>query len=172
MNKHHGLGTILVITLAIDFSGKAQAAPAKDPLMDSIGICSTMTDDLARLACFDRLAASRSEATRADSDCIEVQSAPSVASNTNTVDAFGLEAAEETRRSYSLKSIDARVTSLQPALRGQTAVELDNGQLWLLLDGPDPLLGDKSVVRIKRAAFGSFLMITNTGQTHRVHRIR
>jgi hypothetical protein len=50
-------------------------------------------------------------------------------------------------------------------------VYLEGGQLWEL-DDADPLLGAGDSVTIRRAAFGSYLMTTRDGRTHRTHRLK
>jgi hypothetical protein len=83
---------------------------------------------------------------------------------------FGLYAAEHPTV-YTTTALTATVIALGVAPNGRPTITLDGGQLWEL-DNSDPLLSKGDSVTIKRATFGSFLLTTSTGRSHRVHRLQ
>jgi hypothetical protein len=87
------------------------------------------------------------------------------------VESFGLYATEHPRAPRPAASLTARVVGLGVSANGRPTVELEGGQLWEL-DGSDPVLANGDAVTITRAAFGSFLLRTDKGRTHRVRRLR
>jgi hypothetical protein len=50
-------------------------------------------------------------------------------------------------------------------------VVLDNGQTWAFIE-PEPRLRPGDTVTIKRASFGSFLMLTPSRRSYRVERLK
>jgi hypothetical protein len=68
-------------------------------------------------------------------------------------------------------SITAKVAGISYEPNGRETISLDQGALWQL-DGSDALLANGDSVTIKRATFGSYVLITPSGRTHRVRRLR
>jgi hypothetical protein len=155
-------------TGAQEASAPAPASPLK--------ACASICDPDERLVCYDRLAAQEPPAqapsaagapgasghTRAEA----VPAAP----RASPKESFGLYAVEHPAPPPPPKSITARIIGIGTSPDGRSTVELEGGQQWLL-DELDPLLGNVDSVTIERAAFGSFLLTTSKGRTHRVHRL-
>ncbi len=68
-------------------------------------------------------------------------------------------------------SIHARLQGVDANLYGDTIVQLDNGQAWKVEEPDAPLWRGESVT-IRRAALGSFLMLTSDRHSYRVERLR
>ena len=68
-------------------------------------------------------------------------------------------------------SITGKVIGITYDPYGRETITLEGGPLWQL-DGSDALLASGDSVTIKRAAFGSYVMTTSTGRSHRVRRLR
>ena len=68
------------------------------------------------------------------------------------------------------KSIKAMVTRVGGGGAGAFTVTLDNGQLWSL--EPDASLHEGDAVTIRRAALGSFLLVTPERRSYRARRLR
>jgi predicted methyltransferase len=85
-------------------------------------------------------------------------------------ESFGLYTAEHPTV-YTATTATGTVIALGVAPNGRPTITLDGGQLWEL-DNADPLLNKGDTVTIKRATFGSFLLTTSTGRSHRVHRLQ
>jgi hypothetical protein len=84
---------------------------------------------------------------------------------------FGLYSAEHPAAPKPATSLSATIVALGASANGRTTVTLDGGQLWEL-DVADALLAKGDSVTIKRATFGSFLMTTPSGRSHRVRRMQ
>jgi hypothetical protein len=125
---------------------------ADDDLAQRIAACTREQDDARRLACFDRAAAPKVDATQTfgvhgselarnrDDDQPEAESAP--------------------------KRISATVTGIEKRARGELVVTLDNGQVWAQkeIGAYFPLkVGDP--VAILAGTLGSFRLIAGNRAT-------
>lgn len=96
---------------------------------------------------------------------------PPAAAPPARADTFGLYAAEHPTAPRGAESISATVVAFGASATGRQTLTLDGGGLWEL-EERDPLLAIGASVTIQRAAFGSFLLTTPNGRTHRVRRLR
>jgi hypothetical protein len=166
---------LLLMTMA------AAAAPSPEELARCVAIPAAD----ARLACYDALAhrvvdraptaASSKPAPPAaqSAPAAAVQSAPAPAADVagvNDAKDFGLTPAQRHVAESGPPSITAHITQLTPA-KDLTLMALDNDQRWAVEDN-DGRLSVGDAVRIKRAAMGSFLMITASNHTYRVRRTK
>jgi D-lyxose ketol-isomerase len=135
--------------------------------------CRMLTDDAARLACFDREAA-----TLAGTATTPPQ--PTSAPALNPKEEFGLpehalvqkEIAAGTRPS-AVNTIEARVAQLSRTADGRSLVTLDNQQVWRQLTvDKDLLLKPGETVTISRGVLGSFWLETKQGRGTKVTRVR
>ncbi len=147
-------------------------AYAAQPLSGLLA-CRMLTDDAARLACFDREAA-----TLAGSATTPPQ--PTVAPALNAKQQFGLpehavvqkEIAAGTRPS-AVNTIEARIAQLSQTSDGRSVVTLDNQQVWRQLTvDRDLLLKPGETVTISRGVLGSFWLETKQGRGTKVTRVR
>jgi hypothetical protein len=133
------------------------ATPAS---LDAVLACRKLTDDAERLRCYDTVA---------------LVPAQPVATKTPE-QTFGLSATavlQDTTNEPELPELQATITKVSTAADGQVTLVLDNGQVWRKVAGSsETRLREGSSVRIRRAALGSFLMVSTTGQTLRVSRVR
>ena len=161
--------------------------PPTSPPATPLQQCAALCDLTERLVCYDRLAAQErtppgpaasggsgsAPGGIAPTMPMPPRTAPSPAvAQPSSKESFGLYAAEHPAPPAHAKSLSARVVSLGAGPDGRSTVELEGGQTWLLVDEQDPLLAKGDSVTIERAAFGSFLMRTKKGRTHRVVRMR
>ena len=84
---------------------------------------------------------------------------------------FGLTPAQQHTTDLGPKSIAAHISIVSSSQAGQTFVVLDSGQTWTVMDN-DGRLASGDTVTIKRAALGSFLMMTPSNHSYRVRRIK
>jgi hypothetical protein len=125
---------------------------ADDDLAQRIAACTREQDDARRLACFDRAAASKVDATQT----------------------FGVHGSELARNRVddqpeaesAPKRISATVTGIEKRARGELVVTLDNGQVWAQkeIGAFFPLkVGDP--VAILAGTLGSFRLIAGNRAT-------
>ena len=136
--------------VALAWSVVAATAMGADTLAD----CRAITDDDARLACYDALPGPAEPATTA-----LAAAAPAAGSAPSAVEMFGRES-ETLRRAAGaqLEEITATVVDVQSVYGGKVVVQLDNGQVWTQVDTTPIDLRSGEAVRIRRAALGSFLL--------------
>ena len=92
--------------------------------------------------------------------------------NPNTEDNFGLNRRQiEPRAAEGPASIKSAVSQMTEDRRHNITVVLDNGQTWAFIE-PEPRLRPGDTVTIKRASFGSFLMLTPSRRSYRVERLK
>lgn len=84
---------------------------------------------------------------------------------------FGLTVVQPDTADLGPKSIAAHISIVSSDQLGRTLVVLDNGETWTVADN-DGRLSSGDAVTIKRAALGSFLMLTHSNHSYRVRRIK
>ncbi len=147
-----------------------------------------MADDAKRLACYDQFAAALAAETPPDAPEVAAASpiaspAPGPASagpgSPTPEELFGRDAvaAERLVRESAgierLEEIHRRVVAARVNPAGKLVITLDNGQVWEQIDSPMPRITAGTEVRIRSAAFGSYLLGTeNTPRGVRVRRLR
>ncbi|MFQ6371889.1 hypothetical protein [Shewanella sp. YIC-542] len=136
--------------------------------------CAAISDDAARLACYDTLAGGGLAATPVATPAPAVPAMPSqamqpqAAPQPSPTDKFGI---KQQVVEPELDTIKAQVTHVGKTARGSLIVTLDNGQTWQQIGAESYRLKAKQSVVIKRAAFDSFLLsVDGMNRTIRVKR--
>jgi hypothetical protein len=152
----------------------AVAAPSNNDMAR----CAAMSAPDSRLACYDALAhrpvdrAPSAAATASPAPAAAAAQAPaSAAAAAEDPKNFGLTPAQQHTVDLGPQSIAAHISILSTDQLGRTFVVLDSGQTWTVLDN-DGRLASGEAVTIKRAALGSFLMMTPSNHSYRVRRIK
>lgn len=172
MKKPDGVRGFLY-ALAFANSSLAAVASAQCPqdIAAQLKACASIAAATESLACFkqlaERAAPSQIAASAAPVGAVAPsQPSPAVAPK----ESFGLHAAEHPAPPKKEPSHTAKIVGLSTTNSGRPTVMLEDGELWQL-DAPDPLLVEGNSVTITRGVFGSFLLTTPTGRTHRVQRL-
>ena len=156
------------------------ALPAAAAQLDTHDLlrCHAIAASEQKLACYEALAlAAQSEATTAAEPARQLKSPPSAptvasAANPNTEDNFGLNRRQiEPRAAEGPAAIKSAVSQMTEDRVHNITVVLDNGQTWAFIE-PEPRLRPGDTVTIKRASFGSFLMLTPSRRSYRVERLK
>ena len=145
--------------------------------------CAAIRAPDTRLSCYDLLAhrpadkvpptvakAAPSPAEPAPS-AAAVQAPATVAAIAADPQNFGLSAVQQHTADLGPKSETAHISIVGSDQTGRTFVVLDSGQTWTVMDS-DGRLNSGDAVTIKRAALGSFLMLTPSNHSYRVHRVK
>jgi hypothetical protein len=173
MNK---LGVVRGFFCALAFANLAIAALASaqcpQDIVAELKACASIGGPNERLACFNQLAERAASAAIAPSDSVGTAASPAAQPSTAVTpkESFGLYAAEHPAPPKTEPSHAAKIVELGMSGRGRPTVTLEGGELWEL-DAADPLIAEGNSVSITRGTFGSFLLTTPTGRTHRVQRI-
>jgi hypothetical protein len=162
------------------------AAVAQSTLAD----CAAISAAAERLACYDRLAgntgasvagpaaatppaaaaAPAAGAVPVPNAAAAPASAAAPAATAKAPASFGLYAAEHPAPPPAAADLSARVTAVGVSESGRMTVALEGGAVWELAEA-DRLLAVGDTVDIRRAALGSFLMVTPSKRMHRVRRL-
>jgi hypothetical protein len=189
----------LAIRLLMPLAGVGATlnSSAQQPTAAPLETCTAMNSPTERLACYDRLtgraAAPAAPVTSVTApapavpDAAVPKQAPPVMVGAATTqpppappaptraaappEAFGLFSAEHPDSLVLQKSLTAKVSDVVTRRDGHQLVVLEGNQLWEL-DGADYLLAKGNSVTIHRAALGSFIMKTPTGQNFHAKRWR
>ncbi len=131
---------------------------------DGLAHCAAIDESAARLACYDALAG-RVPAKAA--------AASPAAPAANDPQDFGLAQVQVRTAPEGPKSIEVHVTQVIDNGVTRPSVVLDNGQTWTFTEAADDAsLRPGDPVTIKRAALGSFLLVTPAKHSYHVHRTR
>lgn len=172
-------------TFAILMFALPGAAAIADPLQDELRVCRGLTDDEARLICYDAAvdrsrnkSAGRSAAapppapapapiaagTAPAAAAATAASAAGTASQIDQEDLFG-KSGDELQRTVeaatgaeSIDSLSATVAKLHKYNYDRVLITLDNGQVWKQVDASSLRLRVGDAVDIERAALGSFML--------------
>jgi hypothetical protein len=167
-----------VTLAALGVAGAATAA-APTVSVSELAHCAAIVAVDQRLACYDTLAVAKMPPPAAPATTIKA-GAPAAAAPTAVTAAaspapaaaggFGM-STHVAPVELSTQAITAHVVAASADRQGNTFVSLDNGQTWTYVDiyGP-PVTG--SVVTIKRAALGSYLITTSDHHTFRAQRTK
>lgn len=161
------LRSVIVAALAGLTTPQALAHATSVPAAQ-LARCAAIAAAAQRLSCYDALAASVLPARAAGASGAAAHSdaaaAPSDASS------FGLPP-PQLALMQGPSSIHARLQGVTSNPYGDTIVQLDNGQAWKVEQSDAPLWSGEAVT-IRRAALGSFLMVTSDRHSYRVERLR
>ena len=186
---------LLAATLAAIPAGIATAATA--PSSDDMARCAAIQAADTRLSCYDALArrpadkvpptvaktapspaappassaASTSPGSAVPAPSAAVQAPATVATIAADPQNFGLSAVQQHTADLGPKSETAHISIVSSDQTGRTFVVLDSGQTWTVMDSDGRLNGGDAVT-IKRAALGSFLMLTPSNHSYRVRRAK
>jgi len=149
-------------------------------LAERIAACARIEAGVARLDCFDSLAAEAGEAAAPPASPAAPAAAPGETADpaepgaASPVAAFGAEQTDAARRAArtprmeaadSLKSIDAAVVRVSRTPRGLARFELNNGQVWEQARDDGKVFrwdeADDWTVRIRRKRLGGYILKVN-----------
>lgn len=138
------------------------AVPA-EALGEELRVCRDLTDDQARLACYDA-AVDRSRKSADPGPEPSTEKTAGSAASLSQEDLFGKtskeieRSVEEATGSEQIDSLSATVTRLRKFGYDKVLITLENGQLWKQIDASSLRLRVGDTVKIERAALGSFIL--------------
>lgn len=172
----------IIMLLAVNL-----VVPVGAASLDEAQRCASQTDDRARLACYDQVFGRPPGASAqplAGTAAAAANPGPSSGHSAEALPAnpeadFGLSAAAkqardpEKAKQYYPDSIAGKVATVGHRPTGELIVTLVNGQVWAQMD-PDTRATVKAgdSVTIKRAALGSYLLVTASNMATRVKRLK
>ena len=125
-----------------------------------LALCRAIAEDAARLTCYDKLPDHPTPGLATAAHL--APSAAAVSPSSETL--FGrdtVQSEELVRRAAGISRLDevtSRVSGVERNPLGKLVLSLDNGQVWVQLDSSTVRIESGEVVRIRRAALGSYLL--------------
>lgn len=175
---------LMMAVLAL-VAGSAQAAPRtqqpRPEIFTNLLQCRAVTDDAARLACFDRQVGAIDAAAQRDE--VVVLDKSELSKTRKTLFGFSFpklpflgggddDADAGKPQEEGVTHIDATIASVRSLGYGKWQIGLDDGALWVTTEAMtarDPKVGQK--IELKRAAMGSFMGKVDGGRAVRMKRI-
>jgi hypothetical protein len=175
----------LLLATAVSFF--AQGAAADESIEDRFAACAAMTDEAARLNCFDRAADDlKPPVVVAEPPAPEPAAAPVPAAApapaaaakapTEPLAMFGMNpelASKQEPEKVELTQISAVVVEITKRTRGERVMTLDNGQVWTEKGAESYFrvkVGDTVV--IKKISMGGYRMVGRGNRASAVRRIK
>lgn len=181
---HDMAGKVMAGTmiLAAMVAGSAQAATKvqqpRPEIFDSLLKCRSVTDDKARLACFDRQSSEMESAAARDEVVVLDKSELKKTRKTLFGFAFpklpflGGANDDDRHEEEGFSHIATKIMSLQKLPYGKWQIGVEDGAQWVTTEavtGRDPKVGQS--IEIRRAAMGSFLGKVDGGRAVRMKRV-
>lgn len=152
--------------------------------LDKLSTCAAMTEDRARLKCYDAEVVRLGLKAPAAANHPDVKPPATVAAAVPKKPAisedFGLQGealrkkkAADASPEVPLDELTARVRSVSERALGELRIELDNGQVWVETEKHMgvPIVAGESII-LKPGRFGSFFLTRQSGPTLRVKRLQ
>jgi hypothetical protein len=171
----HAKAGLAVLAAALAASGAVSAAPPKPSAaqVKALADCVAITEDAARLACYDKTARLLVDAEKSGEvvviDQAQVKEAKrqSFGFNINFGPLF-----ERGGKAEQVNELATTVASATQTADGKWLIRTGEGQVWRQIDSDplyaDPKHGDKVVIR--RGALGSYFLKVNDDRAMRAHR--
>ena len=179
MNRHVLFFTAILTGLPASTAFAQQtASPQRPETFEALVRCRAITDDGARLQCFDQAAAALQQATEAR-EVVVVDRAQVRESRRRLfglplprLPIFGGGGGDEDEDEDEISSIESTVASAHQEGYGRWVVRLEDGSTWVQTD--DNIIAGRprsgQPVRVNRGALGSFMMRVNNQPAVRVRR--
>lgn len=131
-----------------------------------LAFCRGIAEGAARLACYDKLA-DRPVPGPATVVAVAPSSAATSPSSETLFGRDTVESEDMVRRAAGIGRLDEitmRVSGIKKDPLGKLVLSLDNGQVWVQIDSSTSRIRSGDVVRIRRAALGSYLLTGADGK--------
>ena len=174
----HRVGLTLAAALGL-VAAPALAQPPSKPeggprIVQKLVDCRKLTEDSARLACYDKAAASLDQAeAKGDIVVVDREQARKVRRQAFGFSLPSISLFEKGETQEELENVTGEVAVASVSGAGKWTIRLKDGAVWVQIDNNElhrtPKPGNP--VKIRQAAMGSFLMSINNGGAFRVRRV-
>ena len=149
------------------------AAGSRAQVLQSLSDCRKLSDNAARLACYDTAAAGLEQAeAKGDIVVVDREQARKVRSQAFGFTLPSLAMFERGEKQEEIDSTTGKVAAARQNGARKWVVKLEDGAVWTQVDTTellsDPRAGDP--VRIRKASLGSYLMVIGRNRAFRAHR--
>lgn len=169
--------TICAVLAGLAISGPAVAQPksqTRAKLVQDLADCRKITEDTARLACYDRTATSLEQAeAKGDIVVVDRDQARQVRRQAFGFSLPSISLFEKGETQEELQNVTGEVAVASVNGAGRWTIRLTDGATWVQIDNNElhrtPKPGNP--VKVRQAAMGSFMMSINNGGGFRVRRV-
>ena len=169
---------VIAIIAAVIAAAPATAAPRPGPatsgIVSELTGCKTLTDDAARLACYDRAAGRLAEATASGE--VKILDREDIRATRRSLFGFDLPKLPFFKGDDSAKdtpeAIDTVIKSIQAASYGKFVLTMEDGAVW---ESTEPLPRDPKAgakVHLKKGALGNYFMTVGSMRSVRAQRVK
>ena len=144
----------------------------------AIEACTRLTEDGARLACFDREVAAHMARARSAAAVGAPAAASAAATKLTEEQKLGLtpgriQQLERPRNAPPpLQELEARIESLYVDPNGHQVIRLENGQVWRQVETSEFSVHPGDSVKISKGLSGSYFMLFGSHRSARVSRVK
>lgn len=179
MNTASLRGLALILLAAGAFApaaaSAAQASEKRSAIVQKLVDCRKLTDDAARLACYDQAAAAFDQAeAKGDVLVIDRDQAREVRKQAFGFTLPSISLFEKGGTKEEVDQTDGVIASARQDPGGHWVIKLEDGAVWVEVSAGElfrtPKPGMK--VRIKKASLGSFLMVIENQGGFKAHRVQ
>lgn len=168
-----GVAAITLVCAPLAVASGPAPAPARAEVLKALTVCRAIADPTARLDCFDKAAAAIDQA-ESSGEVVVIDRAQAQAARRQAF-GFNLSALSILNRAATRDEVNTLNSTAAEAYRnseGKWVIVLEDGAHWRQIDDADlsrsPHQG--SVIRIRHASLGSFVMNIDGQPYIRVHR--
>jgi hypothetical protein len=167
------VATLAAAPLAAQSPPAGLAAGSRAQVLQSLTDCRKLTDNAARLACYDTAAAGLEQAeAKGDIVVVDREQARKVRRQAFGFTLPSLAMFEKGEKQGEIDSTTGKIAAARQNGARKWVVKLEDGAVWTQVDATelplDPRPGDP--VRIKKASLGSYLMVIGKNGAIRAHR--
>jgi hypothetical protein len=153
----------------------AQAKPeGRAALVQKLSDCRKLTDDPARLACYDQATAALEQAeAKGDIVVVDREQARTVQRQAFGFSLPSLSVFERGEQKEAVDNVSGKIASARPDGSGKWVLKLEDGAVWAQIDVTELSLYPKAgqSVTIRKATLGSFLASVEGRRAFRVRRV-
>jgi hypothetical protein len=177
MNMPRPVLAFCLIAAAAAAGGGAVAQPkgeGRSQMLQELVDCRKLTDDAARLACYDKASASLDQAEqKGDIVVVDREQARKVRRQAFGFSLPSISLFEKGETQEELENVTGEVAVASVNGAGKWTIRLTDGAVWVQVDNNElhrtPKPGNP--VKIRQASLGSFMMSINNGGGFRVRRV-
>lgn len=160
---------LLLSSIVINLTASVSYAKSDSGLLLSLTDCATISNNNARLACFDKLAPKHVKQPIVDKPKAQVVAVVPLIDAKKSVeqkniDNFAKEHLKKSNAEEGPSSLFSTVTKVKQLLRGQWVIDLKNGQKWQQTDTARIKFKIGNKIRLDKGAMGSIYLYKDGSQ--------
>lgn len=168
------LAGLIVAPLAVSVAVAQPKAEGRAALVQRLSDCRKLTDDSARLGCYDSATAALEQAeAKGDIVVVDREQARTVQRQAFGFSLPSLSLFERGEQKEAVDNVSAKIASARQDATGKWVLRLEDGAIWQQVDAQELSLYPKpgQSVTIRKATLGSFLASVEGRRAFRVRRV-